>query len=157
MRNLVTTVLKGLGEKYAHQDAVMLVLRTGAAESGYFNQRQIGGGPGRGLWQIEPNTAKDILGRYLLRPSKSDLREAAERLLGSNIEIYDRPYLLDLHLQGNQILGIILCRLKYWPVKEPLPHSRYMDMQAQYWLTFYNAGGKGSIEHFLHAAGKAKL
>ena len=164
MRKLIEEVLGEMGDKYAHLDAVTLVLRTGAAESGYFNHLQIGGGPGRGLWQLETNTAKDILLRYLLKSNKSDLRKTVEYLLGmpsqfdkdgkrfGGVEAFNDSHLLDVHLRGNEVLGIILCRLKYWPVMHPLPHARYVDLQAQYWLKWYNSGGAGSIEHFLNRA-----
>ncbi len=168
MRNLIETVLLVMGNKFAHSDAVALVLRTGSAESDYFSQRQIGGGPGRGLWQVEPNTAKDILGRYLLKSNKSDLRKTVEYLLGmpswvdkgdkrhGGIEVFNDSHLLDIHLRGNEILGIILCRLKYWPKPYPIPHTRHVTEQAQYWLTHYNAGGGGSIEHFINRAKKVE-
>ncbi len=169
MRNLIETVLLVMGNKFAHSDAVTLVHRTGAAESDYFNQRQIGGGPGRGLWQVEPNTAKDILGRYLLKSNKSDLRKTVEYLLGmpsqvdkegkrhGGIEAFSDSHLLDIHLRGNEVLGVILCRLKYWPIRHPIPPARYVDMQAQYWLQWYNAGGAGSIEHFINRAKKVEI
>ncbi|HEB27516.1 MAG TPA: hypothetical protein ENI05_07040, partial [Porticoccus sp.] len=59
MQRLIGSVLAGLGDKYASPDAVMLVLRTGAVESEYFYQRQLGEGPARSFWQVEPPTAKD--------------------------------------------------------------------------------------------------
>ena len=36
--------------------AAQLVYRTGLAESGYRVTRQVGGGPARGYWQMEPAT-----------------------------------------------------------------------------------------------------
>ena len=169
MRKLIEEILGEMGDKFAHFDAVALVHRTGAAESEYFYQFQIGGGPGRGLWQLETDTAKDILLRYLLRSDKSDLRKTVEYLLGmpsrfdedtqtrsGGIEAFKDSHLLDMHLRGNEILGIILCRLKYWPKPYPIPGAPFVDLQAQYWLTHYNAGGAGSIKRFVAAAGKVE-
>ncbi|KKK68336.1 hypothetical protein LCGC14_2945100 [marine sediment metagenome] len=152
---LVGNVLAGMGDKFAHSDAVTLVLRTGVVESDYFYQRQLGEGPARSFWQIEPPTAKDILGRYLQREDKGNLKMRVQHLLGFRVQwLLEEENRLDMHLQGNEILGVILCRLKYWPVPEPIPHARYVDLQAQYWLEHYNAGGRGSIEHFINAAKK---
>ncbi len=155
MQRLVGNVLAGMGDKFASSDAVTLVLRTGAVESEYFYQRQLGEGPARSFFQIEPPTAKDILGRYLQREDKGNLKLRVQHILGFQVQwLLEDEDRLDMQLQGNEILGIILCRLKYWPVPEAIPHARYIDLQAQYWLTHYNAGGRGSLEHFLSAAKK---
>lgn len=34
---------------------------TGAIESGYATRKQMGGGPARSFWQVEPSTARDIM------------------------------------------------------------------------------------------------
>ncbi len=154
-QQLIGNVLSGMGDKFASSDAVRLVFRTGAAESEYFYQRQLGEGPARSFWQVEPPTAKDILGRYLQRSDKSNLKIRVQHILGySLVWLLEDEGRLDMQLQGNELLGIICCRLKYWPVPEAIPHARYVDLQAQYWLEHYNAGGKGSIKHFINAAKK---
>lgn len=157
-QRLIGAILSGMGEKFAHSDAVTLVLRTGAVESDYFYQRQLGEGPARSFWQVEPPTARDILGRYLQREDKGNLKLRVQHLLGFQVQwlLEDRDR-LDMQLQGNEILGIILARLVYWPYPKPIPHARYVDLQAAYWLKFYNAGGRGSIEHFINASKKVEL
>ncbi len=155
MQRLVGNVLVGMGEKFASSDAVTLVLRTGAVESEYFYQRQLGEGPARSFWQVEPPTAKDILGRYLQRGDKGNLKIRVQHILGFQVQwLLEDEDRLDMQLQGNEILGIILCRLKYWPVPKAIPHTRYPELQATYWLEHYNAGGRGSVEHFISAAKK---
>ena len=54
---IVGTVVETFGGGEA---ARQLILRTGAAESGYQTRRQYGGGPARGFWQMEPATEEDI-------------------------------------------------------------------------------------------------
>lgn len=157
MQRLIGNVLAGMGDKFASPDAVTLILRTGAVESEYFYQRQLGEGPARSFWQVEPPTARDILGRYLEREDKGNLKMRVQHLLGFQVQwlLEDRDR-LDMQLQGNELLGIICCRLKYWPVPEAIPHARYVDLQAAYWLKWFNAGGRGSIEHFINAAKKVE-
>ncbi|MCK5606043.1 hypothetical protein KAR91_29360, partial [Candidatus Pacearchaeota archaeon] len=55
---------------------------------------------------------------------------------------------MDLQLQGNIPLQIALCRMKYRPVPHPIPSASDVEGQANYWLKYYNAGGKGEVEKF---------
>ena len=65
MRSLIADVCSKMGEKYASEDAVNLVLATGIVESRYEYVRQMGDGPARSFWQVEPATAVDNLMHYL--------------------------------------------------------------------------------------------
>ena len=47
-------------------DALVMVLRTGLAESGYRVLKQGGSGPALSFWQVEPATAKDCVDNYLI-------------------------------------------------------------------------------------------
>jgi len=59
-------------------------------------------------------------------------------------------YQLDLQLQGNMILGIVCCRLKYGMIPKPLPSKNDREAQGKYYRLWYNtAGGKGSAEEFV--------
>ena len=70
MKNLVADTCSKLGDKYASEDAVNLVLATGIVESRYEYIKQMGNGPARSFWQVEPKTAIDNLQHYLKhRPS----------------------------------------------------------------------------------------
>ena len=74
MRQLVEDTLKQLDPvvKYT-QDAAELCLGTIAQESAYGKYRkQIGGGPGLGIVQMEPDTFNDCVDNYLaFRPQLS--------------------------------------------------------------------------------------
>ena len=60
---LIEAVCHALG-KHSPQ-AVSLLLGIASAESSLFQRVQIGGGPARGLWGMEPNTALSIFENYL--------------------------------------------------------------------------------------------
>ena len=54
-----------MGEKFASEDAITLIHETGVVESGYKYLRQLGDGPAKSFWQIEPLSAVDNLQHYL--------------------------------------------------------------------------------------------
>ena len=65
MRNLIEKTCQLMGHKYASKDAVELVLATGIVESRYEYIRQMGDGPARSFWQVEPASAVDNCQHYL--------------------------------------------------------------------------------------------
>ncbi len=150
-RALVTHILNELGHPYVSADAISLVVRTCVYESDLYHLKQVGGGPARGFPQIELLTAKDILGRYLGLERKADLRSRVHATLGFDpVALVDDDYQLDLQLQGNMILGIVCCRLKYGMIPNPLPPKDDRKAQGEYYRQWYNtAGGKGSAEEFV--------
>ena len=150
-RALVTHILNELGHPYVSADAISLVVRTCVYESDLFHLKQVGGGPARGFPQIELSTAKDILGRYLGLERKTDLRARVHATLGFDpVVLAGDDYQLDLQLQGNMILGIVCCRLKYGMIPKPLPPKDDREEQGKYYRQYYNtAGGKGSAQEFV--------
>ena len=66
MRSLVQDTCLDMGEKYASKDAIELVLATGIVESRYEYIRQMGDGPARSFWQVEPASAVDNCQHYLI-------------------------------------------------------------------------------------------
>lgn len=152
-KSLVTHVLNYIGHPYLSPDAISLVVRTCVYESDLYHLKQLGGGPGRGFPQVEigeGKTAVDVLGRYLRRKDKADLRYKIQSLIGFDpCALAGDNYMLDLHLQGNMILGVICCRLKYGMFPEPLPSKDDRLAQGVYYARYYNtAKGKGSAEEF---------
>ena len=65
IKSLIKSTCEKMGEKFASDDAVTLVHETGLVESGYKYLRQLGDGPAKSFWQIEPATAIDNLAHYL--------------------------------------------------------------------------------------------
>lgn len=155
-KKLTARVLRAMGPRYSSADAQALVVRTHVYESNLYHLRQWGGGPARGFAQIEMTTALDILGRYLARSSKAELRERIAMILGYDpVELAGNIEMLDLQLQGNLILGIIICRLKYGMIPSPLPAENERMAQGRYYKTFYNtSGGKGGAMEFAKMAGE---
>ena len=144
MKKLIDTVLKKCG--LYSQEAAELVFLTGLVESKYKYLYQIKG-PARGYFQVEPFTAWDICMNYLIY-RQSDAKFYAKQLnIDESVLIAPTEELLEEILPENIALGILLCRLKYYRVPHPLPTD--IDGMAAYWKTYYNAGGKGTLTHFL--------
>ncbi len=153
---LTARVLKAMGPKYSSADALALVVRTHVYESNLYHLRQRGGGPARGFAQIEMSTALDILGRYLGLKRKAELRATVSGILGYDpVELAGNSDMLNLQLQGNLILGIICCRLKYGMIPAPLPEANERMAQGEYYKRYYNtSGGKGGALEFAKMAGE---
>lgn len=135
----------------ASDDAVALIMGTAAAESGFLTLRQVGG-PARSWWQVEPSTAMDNLLNYLRYRPVEWAAVVRTSLISDDINVYDRSRLTHL-LEINLAFAICMARVKYWRVNEPLPHYADIESQAKYWKKHYNAGGKGTIKHYIEANG----
>lgn len=144
IRQLVRSTLWDIG--LWSQDAEELMMGTGAVESNYQHLRQIYG-PARSFWQIEPETALDNRDNYLIyRLERMEsicktcmididmLKEADENQMSRLLEI-------------NIAFAICMARIKYFRIPFPLPKT--VDEQADYWLKYYNAGGKGTLEKYI--------
>lgn len=148
-RMLVRTVVRGLDLWSANVEE--LVLRTGVVESLYLFRSAFNEAPERGYWQIHPETAADILFRYLDRPSKAELRRRMELLLGYSIaELEHDPGFLQHELRNNDILGVALCRLWYVMSPYQIPSADNVEAQGQLWKTWFNTGqGSGTVDYFV--------
>ena len=153
MRSLVADTCSKMGEKYASPEAVDLVLATGIVESRYEYIRQMGDGPARSFWQVEPASAVDNLMHYL-KHRKSLMGKCAEASMVDlkHWQNYDELVWAEI-LEKNIAAGIIHCRLKYWRVPKRMPNT--LEGQAAYWKKYYNTeGGKGDPEHFIESVRK---
>lgn len=146
---IVTDVLVDL--RMYSKEAMELVMRTGAAESGYRSLEQHPTGPGLGFWQIESGPANKVPMLtaegtwYNFIVFRSDIRERIHRITGIEKGPYTRFQLL-----SNIALQAVLCRLKYWRDPNPIPET--LEEQAAYWKSVYNPEGKGTVEKFIAAA-----
>ena len=59
IKSLIKDVCVQMGDKYAKKEALDIVYATGLVESKYEYIEQIGKGPARSFWQVEPSTAVD--------------------------------------------------------------------------------------------------
>ena len=129
------------------QAAENLVLGTAITESRLKYVKQLGSGPARSLWQIEPRTHDDIWAHYLAH--RLELRTMVAALRGDLADGIDP-------LIGNLFYGAAMCRVFYRRVPAPLPLAEDAHGMAAYWKKYYNTHlGKGTIEkaipHFKEA------
>lgn len=109
--------------------AERLLLGTAAVESNFVNFIQFGGGPARGMFQMEPPTFRDIMDRVLAGARHATLRAAV--LATAAHQPAGFPELLTNHL-----FAAAMARAKYFSVGPAIPDR--LDDQAQYWWTNYN-------------------
>jgi len=134
------------------EQAVELLLHTGAVESNYSAIKQHPKGPATSFWQVEPFTACDIWKNYLvfrtsLRSKIVKASNIPERFMDELPTIEDCEELLHTNLA----FAILMARLVYRRIPKALPNVGDLNAQAKYWLKYYNAGGKGEESKFLYA------
>jgi len=121
--------------------AEQLVLATAVHESHLTYLRQIGGGPARGLFQMEPATHRDIWTRYLAYRPALAARTLMMRALWASTES---------QLVNNSAYACALCRIHYRRVRAPLPPAGDAAAIAAYWKQHYNTPrGAGSAALFI--------
>ena len=153
MKSLIESTCSKLGDKYSSPEAVDLVLATGIVESRYEYIKQMGDGPARSFWQVEPATAVDTLAHFLVHRS-SLMQKCAEATLVDlkYWQTYDENVWAEI-LEKNIAAGIVHARLKYWRVPKKMPSS--LEGQADYWKKYYNSeSGADSPEHFIELVKK---
>ena len=148
IRDLIFKVCHGLQDKFSSDDAIQLVLETGLVESNYKFLRQLGNGPARSFWQIEPSTAVDNLQHYLKHRTPLMHKCADVSVVDlKHWQNYSDPLWSDI-LEKNMAAAIIHCRLKYWRVPKRMPNT--LEGRAEYWKTYYNSSdGAGTREKYI--------
>lgn len=142
--NVIDLILKYL-DMYS-KSASDLLLGTALIESNLDYVIQLGGGPAKSLFQIEPNTLKDCYDNYLnYRP---ELKSRIDALLFGKKDYPNRVRNLEINPQYACAIARIIYRRK----KGKLPNSsiikkKYSLQLSSYWKTHYNTNlGKGTIE-----------
>lgn len=138
-------VVPALGHIGAYSRAAeQLVMGTAMAESKLFFIQQIGRGPARGFFQMEPATHDDIWENYLRR--RLDLLNDLKGLIIRDMDLHDQ-------LHGNLFYAAAMCRIHYLRFREPLPKEGDWPGMAAYWKKYYNTRlGAGTVEGFLQKA-----
>lgn len=116
----------------------ILLLGTAIIESELIFLEQNGGGPGLGVYQIEPNTHKDIQ-RYLNRTVNTRLKETAWATC------FYSCFPSDDALIHNLRYATVIARIKYYMQQEALPKSDDAIGLAKYHKRFFN-GGHGKTD-----------
>jgi hypothetical protein len=134
---------------HANDNEVSLLLGTAAAESSLKYRKQLGGGPARGLWQMESRTAKDIFENYL-RYRKKLYRTVMRIWRGGGWYWRVRvPYRFELNeaLRVNDRFACAMARIHYLCAPDPIPEC--LVEQAEYWKACYGSlSGKRTVEHY---------
>lgn len=127
-------------------NVVNMILETACVESNcgeYIKQLK---GPACGIFQIEPNTAKDMLQHFI--KYKPKLFENYIKLLNPNLT-------LEQNLQTNLMFQIFMCRVYYLRFEQIIPNT--VEERAAYWKKYYNTyKGKGTVEKYIKAVDKYK-
>lgn len=143
LRKLIKEVLTEI-DLYS-ESAEELLMLTAAVESelGFYIE-QIGTTKGgKGVWQMEMATCKDIYNNYLKFKDDHFLRR---------VGVYDGTGDLETNLKGNIPFQITRVRLHYLRKSEPLPHHTDIKGLARYWKSHYNSyKGKGTVEKAIEA------
>jgi len=113
-----------------------LLMATGAHESeGFVHIRQLGGGPAVSLWQIEPDTARDVHRYLTLHP---DMMDNFCKAVMWRPEWIDR---ITERLIADQAFACAVARIRYWMEPTPLPESAHnIQAIAEYWKKYYQRG-----------------
>lgn len=148
IKQLIDQVLFEMGDRFYGQHASDLIFETGLVESRFEYLKQLGDGPARSFFQIEPETAVDNVANYLSYRELDAVKIAdATKTHLSDWQSESLIHWTEL-LEYNIACAIAHCRLKYWRVPEKLPTTR--EGRASYWKKYYNSGkGKGSESHYL--------
>ena len=148
IREAIDDTLLAMGDRFYSKHASDLVFETGLVESRYEYIKQLGSGPARSFWQIEPDTAVDNIKNYLAYREIDTEKMAEASYLSVQTWQSENPRMWDNLLHYTLSCGIIHCRLKYWRVPEKLPTT--LEERAKYWKEFFNSGkGKGTESHYI--------
>jgi hypothetical protein len=154
IKRVIERVLRNLG--YDSQDAIEMVFLTGLVESNYDYLEQLGSGPAKSFFQIEPNTCKDIIDNYLA------YRTTPRQKVTATAKLYEGWYRasteeLGFLLETNIAFAVCMCRLHYRRVPKPLPKKGDSKSFGEYWKKWFNTNlGAGTIEKFLDAESRRK-
>lgn len=144
LRDLITRVLKEVN--LYTESAVELLMLTASVESklGYY-VKQMGGGPARGIFQMEPTTYNDILDNFV------HYKPQLQHIVVRNVDNENLGY-GSKDLEWNIYHAIVMARLHYLRVKAPLPNKNDLRGMASYWKKHYNTyAGKGTVEKAVKA------
>jgi len=135
LRDLISRVLIKFPEFHS-DNAITLLMMTAATESDLGKYLyQTGGGPARGIMQVEIPTMRDNYTSYL--DYRIDLKKRVEEVTGASYPRID-------FLESNIAFNIVMARIKYYRSPGALPST--LEGMAMYHEKFYNAGGAADWE-----------
>lgn len=111
--------------------------------------RQMGGGPALGIYQMEPDTLRDLYRNFL--QYKPEIREKLDFFVSK----FMTP---EQDLVGNLFYATAAARVQLYRFKEPLPkpfeeqprYDAYVEALARYWKKYWNTHkGAGTQQDFI--------
>lgn len=145
LKEAITDILQKLSLN-ATDNAINLLVETACQESACGKYIKQINGPACGIFQIEPNTAKDIIKNFV--SYKPNIRSKLN-------QIYIQFMSLEDNLKYNLMYSVAMCRIHYMRVSEPIPDT--VEGRAEYWKKYYNTAlGKGTVEEYIKNVNKYK-
>ena len=118
---------------------VQLLIGTACQESACGEYCKQINGPACGIFQIEPNTARDIINNFIMKRAN---------LFGNYSRLYNKNLTLEQNLCYNMMFSVFMARVFYLRFAEKIPDT--LEGQAQYWKKYYNTyKGKGTVEQYI--------
>jgi len=148
-KNVIELVLLRFGAK--NIAAEELLLGTAVQESlNFMHRNQVGGGPAKGYFQMEPSTHDDIWGNYL---------KYRKNVASIVISFLSNPNADKIReLETNDKYAAAMARVHYMRVSAPLPKAGDIAAQARYWKQHYNTPlGKGVPHEYIEKWNKYVL
>jgi len=145
--DVITPVLTALGLDQDRLSATTeLLLGTALQESGLTHRVQLGGGPARGLFQMEPNTHDDIWANFLkFRPP---LAQKVAKFIDGKTP--NSQFLTNNDLYAAAMTRVHYLRMGQFVGKMSIPPTGDIAGMAHYWKEFYNTEqGAGSPAQFV--------
>jgi len=134
---------------HARREEIELMAGTIATESHFYQRVQLNRGPARGVFQIEPDTAKDIYENYLrYKP------ELYKKFMDIVFYMGSAPFFIPQKDEIDKLLMLCddysagIARMVYLRQRPPIPKT-LEDQAAYYKLWFNTPAGKGSVEKYL--------
>lgn len=119
-----------------------LLLCTALHESGVLRYHHQDGGPAMGLYQMEPDTLKDLFVNYL--SFHKGKRDQLARFSESGLSLDNQWNLY------NARYATAACRLQYYRDSQPLPPADDLAGLGAYYKRVWNtSSGKGSAQDFI--------
>ena len=126
--------------------ATQLLLGTACVESKLGHYLKQINGPALGIYQIEPDTHKDVWENYL--SYRNTLMHKVLALTSNELGWQQKAP----ELVSNLAYQTAIARVIYYRAKAPLPDMDDIDAMASYWKTYYNTAlGKGTEEKFIES------
>jgi len=119
-----------------------LLMFTGVSETGLLDENvvQIGGGPARGYFQMEPWVCTDLIVNRLAN------NPAREKNLVDNCSFGTDQQ----SLKNDVVFMVLACRYFYMEVPEPLPAASDVKAIYRYYKKYWNTeAGKATEKHFM--------